>query len=194
MNVRLAMLSLGGAFALAAAPLAGAAQSMSLNGFRHHVLPVLVTVDSHGRVTRMDPAYELRPKMKKAVRHTVDAMITGPAVWKHKPIASQMIINLALNAEPRDDGNYDVRWMYAGKQPVPYDPSWVWSHIDGHRLALQRASDIRHRIRHVPVRRPPPSNGWRRYSNGQNQQPSRGTPATRQAPVRNHSSSGAHRH
>lgn len=145
MNTRFVLAGMTGVVLMGMASLASAAgsNSMSLNGFKHHVLPVLVTVDKQGHVTDMASAYELRPEMRRAVHHAVDGMITGPAVWKDKPIASQVVLNLALDAKPQDDGKYAVRWVYAGSQPVPYDPSWTWSHIDGHRLALQNANNRR---------------------------------------------------
>lgn len=162
---------------LVGAALPASAGSMSLNGFKHHVLPVLVTVNSKGDVTNMSPAYELRPEMKRLVRTTLDQMITGPAVWKDKPIASQMIVKLALDAKPEEGGKYSVRWVYAGNQPVPYDPSWHWNHIDGHRLALDRSSGPRRVIggfrRGPPLRNRPHV----RYSNNASRSPQ--TPASR---------------
>jgi len=191
MNARTAVVALAGSLLLGSVPLANAA-SMSLNGFRHKVLPVLVTVDSHGKVTDMSPAYELQPKMRRMVRSTLDHIVSGPATWKDRPIASQAVINLALEATPRDDGDYDVRWVYAGSQPVPYDPAWAWNHIDGHRLALFKPGSMFHMERH-----PRPARSYR-YDMPTRQAPTRHVaPASRPAPpppVRSDNRSPSPRH
>lgn len=134
------------------APLAHA-DSMSLNGFRNHALPVLVTVDSHGKVTAVSPAYPLRLPMQRLLRSTLRKMITGPAVVHGKATASQAVINLAVDAVPQQDGKYKVSFSYVDAMPVPYG-TWYWNHIDGHRLALVNDDGMRwrpyHRFRPVP--------------------------------------------
>lgn len=136
-----------GALLMGLMPLAHA-DSMSLNSFRNHALPVLVTVDSHGKVTNVAPAYPLRLPMQRLLRSTLRKMITGPAVVHGKATASQAVINLAVDAVPQKDGKYKVSLSYVDAMPVPYG-TWYWNHIDGHRLAL--VSDDGTRLR--PYRR-----------------------------------------
>jgi hypothetical protein len=112
------------------------ATSMSLNQFTPKVLPVLVQVDSHGKVTQVSPSVELAPRYDRLLRQTLDQMITRPANDHGRPVASQFVINLGLQTSPRPDGNYDAKFVYVSTSPVP-SGSWYWVHIDGHRLALR---------------------------------------------------------
>jgi len=118
---------------------AALATSMSLNRFPSRVLPVLVQVDSHGRVREVSPAVELAPRYDRLLRQTLDQMITRPANDHGHPVASQFVINLAMQSSPRPDGQYDARFVYVSTSPVP-PGSWYWVHIDGHRLALRSRS------------------------------------------------------
>ncbi|MCX7514713.1 hypothetical protein [Frateuria sp. STR12] len=112
------------------------AMSMSAHSFTPKVLPVLVQVNSHGKVTHVSSAVELTPRYDRLLRQTLDKMITRPANDHGHPVASQFVINLALQATPRSDGNYDASFAYVSTSPVPAG-SWFWVHIDGHRLALR---------------------------------------------------------
>jgi hypothetical protein len=142
---------------LAACCSAAVAGSASLNQFKPHVLPVLVQVDSHGKVTGASPAMDLSPRLARLLRENLDEMISQPAIDKHgQPVSSQFVINLALQAASRAEGEYDARFAYVSASPVPAG-SWYWVHIDGHRLALasQRSFDGQRRIpfrhdRHQP--------------------------------------------
>jgi hypothetical protein len=109
--------------------------SQSLNEFTPTVLPVLVQVDSHGKVTAVSPSIELSPRFERLLRQTVDELITKPASDHGRPVASQFVMNLALGTSPRSDGAYDARFAYVSMSPVP-SGSWYWVHVDGHRLAL----------------------------------------------------------
>ncbi|HEU4671028.1 MAG TPA: hypothetical protein VFR91_09975 [Dyella sp.] len=118
------------------------AESQSLNSFPNHVLPVLVRVDSHGKVTDVSSAVELTPHYERLLRATLDEMITRPASDHGRPVASQFVIKLGLRATPRDDGKYDASFFYVAAQPVPAG-RWIWQHEDGHRLALVNRDEIR---------------------------------------------------
>ena len=125
-----------------------AADSDSLNQFRPKVMPVLVQVNSHGKVTAASPAIELSPGLTRLLRENLDEMISHPATDKHgRPMSSQFVINLAVQATPHSKGNYDVRFAYVSTSPVPAG-SWYWVHIDGHRLALapQHPGNSRQRL------------------------------------------------
>lgn len=115
---------------------AAMADSQSLNSFPSRVLPVLVQVNSHGQVTDASPATELSPALNRLLRKNLDELISKPATDKHgRPMSSQFVINVALQASPRQEGDYDAQFAYVSSSPVP-SGSWYWVHIDGHRLAL----------------------------------------------------------
>lgn len=134
------------------------AGSDSLNHFNTKYLPVLVQVDSHGKVTDASAAMELAPKLKRLLYQNLGEMITSPATNKHgRAIASQFIINLELQATPLDDGNFDTKFAYISTAPVP-NGSWYWVHTDGVQLSLARrgageSSTVNHQISD-PVYRP----------------------------------------
>jgi len=88
------------------------ATSMSINHFTPRVLPVLVQVDSHGKVTQVSPSVELTPRYDRLLRQSLDEMITRPANDHGRPVASQFVINLGLETTQRPDGNYDARFVY----------------------------------------------------------------------------------
>lgn len=139
-------------FALALGILAGtaAASSGSLNEFRPNVMPVLVQVNSLGKVISASPSIELSPRISRLLRANLDEMITKPATDKHgRPISSQFIINLALLTSRRDNGTYDAHFAYVSTSEVPAG-SWYWVHVDGHRLALanQNSSNRREHLRY----------------------------------------------
>lgn len=121
---------------------AGAMTSQSLNGFTPKVLPVLVQVDSHGKVTGVSPSIELAPRFDRLLRQTVDQLIARPASDHGRPVASQFVMNLTLRTSLRTDGAYDARFAYLSSVPVP-SGSWYWVHVDGHRLALMSQGSAR---------------------------------------------------
>ncbi len=124
MNIRMVLTGTACALLMSVAPLASA-DSASADGARQHALQVLVTVNNQGRITDMMPAHSLSPRMQRLVRATLDQIITGPAKKQGKAVASQSVIQLALETVPRKDGKYDVRLAYAGAMPVP-PGSWHW--------------------------------------------------------------------
>lgn len=145
MNIRAMCSAAACALLMGIAPLASA-DSMSLNQFRNHTLPVLVTVDSHGKVTRIQPAYEVPRAIRPLLRTTLKQLITGPSIHDGKGISSQAVIQLAVEAVPQDDGKFKVHFAYVKAMPVPYG-SWFWNHIDGHQLALQSDTGSMYRYR-----------------------------------------------
>ena len=129
---------------------AAAARSDSLNAFTPTVLPVLVQVDAHGTVTDVSPAVELAPKLKQLLRANVDEMISGPAIdTKGRSVSSQFIINLALQASPRPDGDYEVNFAYVSTSPVP-GGSWYWVRTDGRQFTLASRHQQRNRGTRIP--------------------------------------------
>ena len=141
---------------LAAAALLGstcaiADDSMSLNRFPHKVEPVLVRVDAHGRVTEASPAYVLPAKMTRLLNANIQEMISKPATDKHgKPVSSEFIMNVELQAKPSGAGHYEAYFAYVSAKPVP-PGSWYWVHLDGIRLALASQESLYiHRMRPGP--------------------------------------------
>ena len=135
---RLSMMFAG---VLAVGASAAMASSGSLNEFKPKVMPVLVHVDASGKVTEVSPSAELSPKVNRLLRQSLDEMISKPATVHGRPISSQFIINLAVQASPRPEGDYLARFVYVSSSPVP-NGSWYWVHIDGHRLALANRNDF----------------------------------------------------
>jgi hypothetical protein len=143
--------------------------SMSINRFPHKIEPVLVRVDAHGKVTEASPAYALPAKMIRLLNANLGEMIRSPATDKHgKPISSQFIMNVALQAKPTDSDDYDAYFTYVSAKPIP-PGSWYWVHLDGDRLALaSQGSMYRHDQRmRVPVRHE--HGGYRTYIRGSSQ-------------------------
>ncbi len=137
-------------FVLAAATGSARAQdSMSLNGFRHHALPVLVRVDAQGRVAKVQSSVALSPRTDRLLRMNLAQMITQPAMQGGKGVSSQMVVQLALVKSPREDGRFAARFEYVSSMPVPAG-NWYWVHIDGHRLALAQ-DDARGHRRFLPT-------------------------------------------
>lgn len=123
--------------------------SMSINRFTHTVEPVLVRVDAHGKVTQASPAYALPAKMTRLLNANLGEMIRSPATDKHgKPISSQFIMNVALQARPTDSDDYDARFTYVSAKQIP-PGSWYWVHLDGDRLALASQGSMYHPDRRV---------------------------------------------
>ncbi|OZB58142.1 MAG: hypothetical protein B7X39_18335 [Lysobacterales bacterium 14-68-21] len=131
------------------------ADSRSLNSFPDHVLPVLVQVDSHGKVTDVSPAVELSPRYDRLLRETLDRMVTRPASYRGRPVASQFVMKLGMQAKLREDGRYDASFFYVSAQPVPAG-RWFWQHEDGHRLTLVNRDELR-----PQAWRRSPDGGWR---------------------------------
>lgn len=155
---------------LATASSTAMASTKSLNEFRPKVMPVLVQVDAHGKVTDASPSTKLSPQLDRLLRQNLAEMVSKPATDRHgRPIASQVIINVALQTSPRVEGDYNASFAYVSTRPVPMG-SWYWVHIDGHRLALASRDNRRNRVlfdadhyrpayrsRPIPVRRLPPT-------------------------------------
>ncbi len=159
---RLSMMMFAGVLTVGAG--AAMASSGSLNEFRPGVMPVLVHVDAKGKVTEVSPSAELSPKVNRLLRQSLDEMISKPATEHGRPVSSQFVINLAVQASPRQEGDYLARFVYVSSSPVP-NGSWYWVHIDGHRLALANRNDFGRQPRlHFDDRRGYPERNFPNYS------------------------------
>lgn len=135
------LLVMAGAAVLATGASAAMAASWSLNDFTPRIMPVLVHVNAHGRVTDASPSIELTPTVQRLMLRNLDELITKPATMHGHAVSSQFVINLALKVEPRENGDYLARFAYVSSTPVP-SGSWYWVKIDGHRLALASRNDV----------------------------------------------------
>lgn len=164
----------------------GATESMSLNAFKPHVLPVLVQVDSRGKVTNVSSSTALSPRFDRLLRSTLDEMISKPAMIHDRPTPSQFVINLALRVTPRDDGHYDAKFAYVSASPVP-SGQWIWSHEDGHRLVLvSRDSQEHWRSSRFNTARDFYSPAVRNYDPGTFSTPARTAAGSTPVPTRRH--------
>ena len=133
---------------LSVAASAALASSGSINEFRPKVMPVLVQVNAHGKVTDASPAMELSPRLRRLLLQNLDEIIVGPATDHGRPVSSQFVANMILQSTPRKEGDYDVQFALASSSPVP-SGSWYWVHIDGHRLVLANRNSF-HRETRIP--------------------------------------------
>ncbi|WP_139201700.1 hypothetical protein [Rhodanobacter glycinis] len=177
---RLCMVLAGVGMALSGG--AAVASSMSLTHFKPKVMPVLVAVNAKGHVTKVLPSTPLSPKLQRLLAENLDEWIAKPAMAKGHAVGSQVIVSVALRAEPRKDGNYDVNFAYVSMLPSPYGSAahWVWK--DGDQLALVSDSDagLRQRMwRPRPV--PPPRMNWRPRMD-ETMRPASNPPAPRPVP------------
>lgn len=119
---------------------AAAASSTTSDKSAKNVLPVFVQVNAQGKITHMDPAYTIQPEYERVLRQTLDKMISKPAHNKDgKAIASQFIISMNMQATPRNNGQYELKFTYVSVMQVP-PGNWHWAHAShGRRLTL--ASD-----------------------------------------------------
>ncbi|GLQ98162.1 hypothetical protein [Dyella mobilis] len=102
----------------------------------HDIEPVLVHVNAQGKITDISPAYKLSPDLMKLLRSNLADMIHTPAKDKDgKPMASQFIINLALQTDALSTGGYNVHFAYVSASPVPTG-SWYWGHDSTGKLGL----------------------------------------------------------
>jgi hypothetical protein len=109
--------------------------SGSLSSFQPRTLPVLVQVNSQGKVTQTLPAVSLSPVISRLLSTNLDEIITKPAYDRGRPVASQFVINLALVGTPLDNGKINVHFAYVSEVPVP-GGSWHWENWNDRRFAL----------------------------------------------------------
>ena len=123
-----------GAVLLVAGPVV-MASSLSLTSFTPRVMPVLVHVNSLGKVTEVQPSATLPPGLQRLLASSLRQWISKPAMINNHPVASQSIVNVALHAAPRKDGKYDASFAFVSILPAPF-ASGYWSTKDGTQLAL----------------------------------------------------------
>lgn len=119
------------ASALAALSGTALASSGSLVQFKPQVMPVLVQVDAQGRVTDVQPPFQLAPWSQRLLAQQLDAWINQPATYHGRPVASRFIIEVAMHTQPRQDGKYDANFVYVKTLPLPYGGALHWDVIDG---------------------------------------------------------------
>lgn len=125
------------ACALAAFAGTGFASSGSLVSFKPAVMPVVVQVNTEGKVTSILPAMHLSREYRQLLVKQLDAWIVKPVFVKGHPVASRFIIEVGMRTQPRTDGKYNASFVYVRSLPIPYGGPVHWNVIDGGlRLAL----------------------------------------------------------
>lgn len=117
------------------------ASSGSLVEFKPAVMPVVVQVDAQGQVTDVLPSEQLAPWLQKMLVKQLDAWIIKPATVKGHPVSSRFIIEVAMQAKPRKDGNYDTSFVYVKSMAMPFAGAVHWNMING-GLELALVSDM----------------------------------------------------
>lgn len=150
------------------------ASSGSLVEFKPTVMPVVVQVDAQGQVTDVLPSQQLSPQLRKLLVGQLDAWIVKPAIVDGRAVASRFIVEVAMQAKPRQDGKYDANFVYVKSLPLAFGGALHWDVINGGlELALVSDTGASHRERQVfETRYPAPGNGRSRPA---------GRPATRGA-------------
>lgn len=117
------------------------ASSGSLVEFKPQVMPVVVQVNVRGQVTDILPSEQLTPRLQKMLATQLDAWIVKPATVKGHPVASRFIVEVAMQAKPRKDGNYDASFVYVKSLAMPFGGAVHWNVING-GLELALVSDM----------------------------------------------------
>lgn len=116
------------------------ASSGSLVEFKPQVMPVVVQVNAEGQVTDILPSEQLTPLWKKMLIKQINAWIVRPATVKDHPVASRFIIEVGMQAKPRQDGDFDANFVYVKSLPMPAAGAVHWNVING-GLELALVSD-----------------------------------------------------
>ena len=117
------------------------ASSGSLVEFKPTVMPVVVQVDAQGQVTDIQPSEQLTPRLQKMLVKQLDAWFIKPATVKGHPVGSRFIVEVAMQAKPRKDGNYDASFVYVKSLAMPFAGAVHWNVING-GLELALVSDM----------------------------------------------------
>lgn len=117
------------------------ASSGSLVEFKPKVMPVVVQVDAQGQVTDIMPSEQLTPRLRKMLIKQLDAWIVKPATVKGHPVGSRFIVEVAMQAKPRKDGDYDASFVYVKSLAMPFAGAVHWNVING-GLELALVSDM----------------------------------------------------
>lgn len=120
--------------ALALASFGCAATELTVARYEQGIVPVLVSVDSQGKVRRVQASQTLRPSLNKLLRKNLDEAIVAPALRNDKPVNSQIVMRMKLDVTPTEDGRYAARFLPVDTKQVPYG-AWFWL-LDGDRYAL----------------------------------------------------------
>lgn len=125
--------------ALASVSFASSATELTVASFEPGVMPVLVSVDKHGDVTRIQSSQTLKPSLNRLLRKNLKEMITGPGVKDDQAINTQIVLRMTLKRTPLEDGRVAVSFVPVDGKVVPKG-AWAWK-LDGGRYALVDATD-----------------------------------------------------
>ncbi|MBU6478890.1 MAG: hypothetical protein KGQ32_13245 [Xanthomonadaceae bacterium] len=102
---------------------------------------MVVQVDARGQVTDILPSEQLTPRLQTMLIEQLDAWIIKPATVKGRPVSSRFIVEVAMQAKPRKDGNYDASFVYVKSLAMPFAGAVHWNVING-GLELALVSDM----------------------------------------------------
>ncbi|TAA25965.1 energy transducer TonB [Pseudoxanthomonas winnipegensis] len=125
--------------ALALASFGCTATELTVARYEQGIVPVLVSVNSQGKVTHVQVSQALKPSLSKLLRKNLDEAIVAPALRDDKPVNAQIVMRMKLDLTPTEDGRYAARFLPVESKQVPYG-AWFWL-LDGDRYAL--VDDVR---------------------------------------------------
>lgn len=125
--------------ALALASFGCAATELTVARYEQGIVPVLVSVNSQGKVTHVQASQNLKPSLSKLLRKNLEEAIVAPALRDDKPVNAQIVMRMKLDLTPTEDGRYAARFLPVESKQVPYG-AWFWL-LDGDRYAL--VDDVR---------------------------------------------------
>lgn len=125
--------------ALALASFGCAATELTVARYEQGIVPVLVSVNSQGKVTHVQASQNLKPSLSKLLRRNLDEAVVAPALRNNKPVNAQIVMRMKLDVTPTEDGRYAARFLPVESKQVPYG-AWFWR-VDGDRYAL--VDDVR---------------------------------------------------
>lgn len=104
--------------------------SKSLSPLDPPFLPVLVRVNSSGKISKVSPATTLSPDLTRQMDNDLEKIVTEPSVENYGRSFGQFVVNLALDVTPRPDGRFDAKFRMVSVDPVPAG-EWYWVKING---------------------------------------------------------------
>ncbi|WP_313319464.1 hypothetical protein [Stenotrophomonas sp.] len=150
---------------------------------QQRVLPVLVKLNAQGRVTDVNPATRLPPRINRLLRANITELFAGPAntlAPGNTEASRQFVANMTTVATPGESEDLKtVHFALVSTQAVPIG-NWYWTHMDGRRLALANrnlppASSLPREPRDGSMNGPPPSkDGSSSGGNGNSSPPAGG--------------------
>jgi len=118
----------------------------STAGEPQRAIPVLVRVDSTGKISDITPASNLSPRLDGLLRANLEEIAATSAGNGFGSGGSrQFIANMALDAIPTADGKQSVKFLLVSSQPVP-PGRWAWTRVDNRKLVLVNQDQLNNQV------------------------------------------------